>query len=46
MADLASDPAALPDVQATIRAMRETLDRAERVAADLAREVQPGVSAE
>jgi len=38
MADLASDPAAAGDVLATIKALRETLDRAELVAQRLAAE--------
>ena len=41
MADLASDPAAAGDVLATIQALRETLDRAERTAAQLALEHSP-----
>ena len=38
MADLASDPAAIGDVLGTIKALRETLDRAERAAEQLAAE--------
>lgn len=38
MADLASDPSAASDVLAAITAMRETLDRAERTALQLAAE--------
>ena len=38
LADLASDSAAAGDVLATIHAMRETLDRAERTAEQLAAE--------
>lgn len=42
MADLASDPAAAGDVLATVQAMRETLDRAELAAKQLAAEQGPG----
>lgn len=38
MADLASDPSAAGDVLSTIKAMRETLDRAESAAHQLAAE--------
>lgn len=38
MADLASDPQAAVDVLGTIKAMRETLDRAEQAAEQLAAE--------
>lgn len=38
MADLASDPGAAGDVLSTIKAMRETLDRAELAAQQLAAE--------
>lgn len=38
MADLASDPQAAGDVLGTIKAMRETLDRAEQAAEQLAAE--------
>ena len=38
MADLASDPSAVPDVLATIQAIRDTLNRAEQTARRLAAE--------
>lgn len=44
MADLASDPAAADDVLNIIKAVRETLDRAEQAAAALAAEQLPGAS--
>lgn len=38
MADLASDPSVAPEVLATIQAMRDTLNRAEQTARQLAAE--------
>ena len=46
MADLAGDPSAAPDVLDNIRAIRETLDRAEAIARQLEMEQRGSTSAD